>query len=181
MEENKECKVEEKENCKCKKVKCIVSLLTVIFALTAMTFSILVNYKMNVLFKAININPYASQQQAQDDFVISEKYDKGQSFTKAKEENKPILTFFYVDWCGYCKRFAPTFDKLSKDKDIKNKFAIAYVHCESAENSDLVSEYKIEGFPTVFIVKGEEKIQVPNNILFDDIKELKKALLEKAE
>ena len=45
---------------------------------------------------------------------ISKKYDKGKTFKKAEAKKKPILVLFYADWCRYCQRFAPTFDKVSK-------------------------------------------------------------------
>ena len=56
------------------------------------------------------------------DLPISKKYDKGRSLEKAMKKDKPVVAFFYVDWCGFCQRFAPTFDAVSKNKDIKKKF-----------------------------------------------------------
>ena len=32
--------------------------------------------------------------------VISRDYDKGQSMEKALAEGKPIIVWFYADWCG---------------------------------------------------------------------------------
>ncbi len=179
MSENNEvCTDEEKKPCKCKACKAVISLLTLVFALTSMVYAILLNHKMNVLFKAANIETSAPKKA---EGLISETYDRGQSFAKAQKENKPILVFFYANWCGYCQRFAPIYDKLSKDKAIKDKLAIAYVNCEDPENSELVQEYEIEGFPSVFVVKGDKKEQIPNNLLYDDEKQLKKLLIEKAE
>ena len=178
MDENNEaCNLDEKKTCKCKVCKCVITLLTFVFALTSMVYSIMVNHKMNILFKAANIETSAPKN---DPGLISEKYDKGQSFAKAQEKNKPILVFFYANWCGYCQRFAPIYDKLSKDKEIKDALAVAYVNCEDEENADLVQEYEIEGFPTVYVVKGDKKEQIPNNVLYDDEAGLKKLLLEKA-
>jgi len=32
-------------------------------------------------------------------------------------QDKPIIIDFYGDWCAPCKRFAPVFEKVSKDFD----------------------------------------------------------------
>ncbi len=101
--------------------------------------------------------------------VISKQYDKGKSLEKALETKKPVIVFFYTDWCGFCQRFAPTYHKISKHKDIKKNFAIAYVNCEDAKNSTLMSEYGIQGFPTVYVLDGKgNKEQIGNQMLFND-------------
>lgn len=101
--------------------------------------------------------------------VISKQYDKGRNLDKALKTGKPIIVFFYTDWCGFCQRFAPTFDKITKDKRIKKNFAIAFVNCEDQNNSAHVQEYGIQGFPTVFVVKKDgSRTQLDNNTFFND-------------
>lgn len=101
--------------------------------------------------------------------VISTQYDKGKSIEKAKETKKPMIVFFYTDWCGYCQRFAPTYHKLSKDKEIKKNFAIAYVNCEKEENHKLAEEYGIQGYPTVYVVdKNGKRTQLENQTFFGE-------------
>ena len=101
--------------------------------------------------------------------VISKKYDKGQTLAKAEAKNKPMLVLFYTDWCGYSQKFAPTFDKIAKDRNIKKKFAVAYVNCDNEENRAIMEEYKVDAFPTLFVVNefGEKK-QIPNDLFFND-------------
>ena len=108
--------------------------------------------------------------------VISKDYDKGQSLAKALETNKPVIVWFYTDWCRYCQKFAPTFKKIAKDKEIKKQFAIAYVNAEELENKIYVQEYDIKGYPTIYLVKGDEKFMISPVDLFvpDAVKSLKK-------
>ena len=121
------------------------------------------------------------------DLPISKKYDKGRSLEKAMKKDKPVVAFFYVDWCGFCQRFAPTFDAVSKNKDIKKKFSIAYINCDDPKNRELIEKYGIQGFPTVFVVdsKGEEKVQLKNEMFFaptaqeDLVREIKEFLRPK--
>ena len=115
--------------------------------------------------------------------VISKQYDRGRSFAKALETKKPIIAFFYTDWCGFCQRFVPTFDKVTKDSKIKKNFAIAYVNCEKEENQKVVADYGVQGFPTVYVIDSTGKrTQLDNATFFnDDSKEvLVKNMLEAA-
>ena len=43
-----------------------------------------------------------------------------------------VAVLFFADWCGFCKRFAPTFAELSKDRDLKKKDLCAMAHISSA-------------------------------------------------
>ena len=101
--------------------------------------------------------------------VISKQYDKGRSLDKALATKKPMIVFFYTDWCGFCQRFVPTFDKVTKDSKIKKNFAIAYVNCEDPKNRTYMEEYNVGGFPTVYVVKENgEKVHLDNNTFFND-------------
>ncbi len=105
---------------------------------------------------------------ANSNLPISKKYDRGRSLKKALKKNKPVVIWFYVDWCGYCQRFAPTFDEITKDKFIKKNYAVAFVNCEDPKNQELLKEYGIQGFPTVYLLnpKTQEKLYVDNFKLF---------------
>ncbi len=110
-----------------------------------------------------------AQKASSDRNAISKKYDRGRSLDKALKTGKPILVFFYTDWCGFCQRFAPTFDKITKNISIKKDFAIAYVNCEDEKNRQHVQDYNIEGFPTVFVVNTDgTKKQLENSTFFVD-------------
>ena len=110
-----------------------------------------------------------SQTPIEKKVVISTQYDKGKSRDKALETKKPIIAFFYTDWCGFCQRFAPTFHKISKNKEIKKHFAIAYINCEDSKNSSLVAKYQVQGYPTVFVIDANgNSTQLQNNTFFND-------------
>ena len=101
--------------------------------------------------------------------LISKKYDKGQSLAKAYKKQKPVVVFFYADWCGFCQRFAPTFHKVTKDKEIKKKFAVAYVNCDKPENRDYMEQFNVQGFPTVYVINNDRsKVQLENSTFFNE-------------
>ena len=105
---------------------------------------------------------------------ISKKYDRGNKTLDraekiAKEKGKPILAFFYVDWCRYCQKFAPTFDKLTKNGAIKKHFTTAYINCEAEENRPIADKFGIRAFPTVFVIRPDDsKKMIDNGLLFDE-------------
>ena len=116
--------------------------------------------------------------------VISQQYDKGKTLEKAKATGKPMVVFFYTDWCGFCQRFAPVFDKITRNRDVKSKLAIAYVNCEQEENHKLMQEYGVEGFPTVYVIKTNgEKVHLENGTFFnsDSEKVVKENILKAIE
>ena len=85
-------------------------------------------------------------------------YDKGISYAKALEKDKPILAFFYVDWCGFCKRFAPNVPELRKFTKA-NKMNFVMINCEDMKNRPLMAQYKIQAFPTFYIIDTKRGYQ----------------------
>lgn len=166
MEENQEKKC----SC-CKKIVFGAVIATFFFTLITMVLMIVMVTKTGVLSAAAP---------GSDNVVISKQYDKGQSVAKALATGKPMIVWFYTDWCGFCKKFAPTYGKINKDREVKKNFAIAYVNCDAPENKQYIEEYGIQGFPTVYMVKGSQKEHIDNNILFmpDAFNQIKQRLKE---
>ena len=117
--------IEEKHDCKCGGLKGLV-IVSLVFSILAFLTSI-----YSVVHSAV------AHSHGGKKVVISKQYDKGQSIEKAIETKKPMVVFFYTDWCGYCQRFAPTFHKIVKSKGVKKNVAVAYVNCEKPENSKI--------------------------------------------
>lgn len=98
--------------------------------------------------------------------VISRDYDKGQSMELALETGKPMIVWFYTDWCRYCQKLAPSFKKAVNKKEIKKNFAVAYVNAEDPKNEEYTKEYNVEGYPTVYLVNNGAKELVSPMELF---------------
>ena len=66
------------------------------------------------------------------------------------QADKPVLVDFYATWCPPCKLLAPTIGELA------NEYAgrVEFIKVDGDKSPKLVSEYRIEGYPTVLIFKG---------------------------
>lgn len=114
-------------------------------------------------YKTLDAIAGGNAQATQSKETITKKYAKKQTYAKAQETGKPMVVFFYADWCGYCKRFAPVFHSVVKKREFKKNLAVAYVNCDAPDNTALVKEYGIQGFPTVYMVSKDGTKTVVNN------------------
>ena len=160
------------ENKKCIKKKVLAAL--VVLALVISVISLILD--------GIIINKLNAKGLMRDPVVISKKYDKGEMMEKALKTEKPIIVWFYTDWCGFCQRFAPTFGDIIKDKQIKKHFAVALINADKPENQELMQKYEVGGFPTVYLInpKTNDRLLIDNQKLFteDAKKELVKEFME---
>ena len=68
-------------------------------------------------------------------------------------ETKPTFRLFYVDWCPHCTQTKPEFESCN---NTSVKFET--VNCEDPTNKELIQGYDIEGYPTLILEKGGQKI-----------------------
>ena len=75
------------------------------------------------------------------------------------------LMLFYVDWCPHCKTAKPVWEELKaeyQDKTIHGyKVIFTDINCttETAEVENMMNKYKIEGFPTIKLLKDGQVIE----------------------
>jgi len=80
--------------------------------------------------------------------------EKVKTFTDTNfdEETKAgvVLVDFWAEWCGPCRRLAPTVEELAGDYD--GKATIAKVNVD--ENPNVPSRFMIKGIPTLLLFKN---------------------------
>jgi thiol-disulfide isomerase/thioredoxin len=75
------------------------------------------------------------------------------------------LMLFYVDWCPHCKTAKPEWDNLKTTYENKtiNGYSIIFTehNCttETSEVEELMNKYKIEGYPTIKLLKDNQIIE----------------------
>ena len=72
---------------------------------------------------------------------------KLQNMKGGDSNNTNTLFLFKADWCGHCRGFKPTWEKLQNDMTGKIKF----VTVDADKDKDKITEYKIDGFPTLIL------------------------------
>ena len=84
---------------------------------------------------------------------------------KGKREKELIVMLFYVDWCPHCKTAKPAWNDLKTEYENKtiNGYKVIFtdIDCtnETAEISQQMDKYKIEGFPTIKLLKDGQVIE----------------------
>ncbi len=80
------------------------------------------------------------------------------------EVKTATVMLFYVDWCPHCKTAKPAWNevKIEYEGTIINGYKVSFIeyNCtkESAENQALMDKYKIEGFPSIILIKDKQVI-----------------------
>lgn len=78
--------------------------------------------------------------------------------------NQAELISFYVDWCPHCKTAKPEWEKVKSQYNGKiiNGYTVTFteVNCttETQQIQQMVDQYKIEGYPTIKLVKGNQVV-----------------------
>ena len=75
------------------------------------------------------------------------------------------MMLFYVDWCPHCKTAKPEWENLKSEYEGKqiNGYTLVFseYNCtaETSENEALMNKYKIEGYPTIKLLKDSQVIE----------------------
>jgi len=79
--------------------------------------------------------------------------------------NEAEMMLFYVDWCPHCKTAKPAWEEVKEEYENKTvngyKMVFTEINCtnETPEVENLMNKYKIEGFPTIKLLKDGQIIE----------------------
>ena len=74
------------------------------------------------------------------------------------------VKMFYVDWCPHCKTAKPVWNDIKTEYEgtVINGYKVSFVeyNCtkETQETQALMDKYKIEGFPSIILIKDNQVI-----------------------
>jgi thioredoxin 1 len=71
-----------------------------------------------------------------------------ENFEKTIQENDMVVIDFWAGWCGPCKMFAPTFEKLSGEHE-----NIVFAKCDTEAQQEIAAQFGIQSIPTLAIMR----------------------------
>jgi len=77
-------------------------------------------------------------------------YKIGVTLNEAVASDKPMLVFFYADWCTYCLKFMPKFAALNSL--YSSKYSVVMINVDDDVYNNLVESANLTGFPTLSVI-----------------------------
>jgi len=77
------------------------------------------------------------------------------TFSKELSSSSKYMIKFYADWCGHCKRLAPTWEEVASElAETYDKDGVKVGKVEGSTERAVSSRFAITGFPTIYFVDG---------------------------
>jgi len=110
-----------------------------------------------------------------NDFIPNNEFQsKGDStHMDSKQPINVELYIFTVEWCPHSKKALPIWEKLKTEYNNKsiNNYKISFIQVDGEENPSLADKYKVEGYPTIKLVKGSQIIEYDAKPSLEHLKE----------
>src|SRR5579884_3874694 len=81
-------------------------------------------------------------------------------------EDKLVIVEFFATWCGYCQRFAPQLEVLSRTEP-----NCVFLKVDVDLCADLAQYYGIHSMPTMIIFKNQQSVDLIEGADIDTLKE----------
>jgi len=75
--------------------------------------------------------------------------------TSVLQAGGPVLVDFWAEWCGPCRRLAPTVEELAGDYD--GRIVVGKMNVD--ENPNTAFKFSIRGIPTLLLFKGGQVVE----------------------
>lgn len=118
--------------------------MTVIFSILWLLITLVISY---ITYNSY-IKPLLSDHKLNKEFV-----------NKNKNSEDILIMYFYTEWCPYCKKAKPEWNKFETyinniNKSLDYTINLVSVNCD--EDKSIAEKYDVEGYPTVKLIYKEK-------------------------
>lgn len=86
------------------------------------------------------------------EYCFTSTLELGDNFSELRKDGGYWLIKFYAPWCGYCRQLTPLWDEIAEALS-KTNINVGRIDC--SQNSRLVKEFGIHGFPTIKFITSD--------------------------
>ena len=73
---------------------------------------------------------------------------------------KPVLVYFYTDWCGYCRRLDQGILSSDQGRRLLRDVTKVRINPETGDGEhELAREFRVRGYPSLFLVPAGGDVQ----------------------
>ena len=72
------------------------------------------------------------------------------TYDDPNDNNDIVLDDYWADWCGPCKIYAPTYEKVSENHD-----GVVFAKVDTEVEQELASYFQIRSIPTLMIFRDQ--------------------------
>jgi thiol-disulfide isomerase/thioredoxin len=105
------------------------------------------------------------------------KHNVNKELVKADQSAK--IYYFYTEWCPYCKKARPEWDKFKdiyKDETVNgNKLEFIEIDCDKDEGT--AKQFEVESYPTIKLTNNGSIVQYDAKPKFETLEEFVKTSL----
>lgn len=76
--------------------------------------------------------------------------DSKETFEQTVTDNDFVIVDFWAPWCGPCRSFAPTYDKVSADYE-----DVVFAKVNTEEQQEIAARFQIRSIPTLMIFREQ--------------------------
>ena len=114
--------------------------------------------------------------------MVDVKYTDNQEFLDEPVEEKKVaeLYMFIVDWCPHSKKALPIWQELKTETEGKliHNYQVVFNLVNGEEQPELADKFKVDGFPTIKLVKGNQIIEYDAKPDLKNLKEFLNSVLQ---
>jgi thiol-disulfide isomerase/thioredoxin len=111
--------------------------------------------------------------------LVEKNYIPNNEFPMKDKVDEVDIYLFTVNWCPHSKKALPVWEELKTEynQQIFNGYKLNFIQVDGEENQELADKYKVEGFPTIKLVKGTQIIEYDAKPTTEHLKEFLNSVL----